>query len=239
MKEQADKEKKDERIAEERDNNEAIEGETTEQIEQKIEKPTKNLERTYGKDNQKDDNTTEEKKEESELEMLESPNDEDENADEKTPEKSVIMPVKEVGTRQLRSGIKIIKDRKDRKPAKKQDYTYPEAHKKAQKRASQSEDEATNKKKDKDTYLQLHMYKVYNRLDEISKRKLENYWKTASDSDEDAFYLNNRTILYKHNIEKLMGDDPISALIIDAYGEALNDDAKQNTQTKKCLLVRQ
>lgn len=49
----------------------------------------------------------------------------------------------------------------------------------------------------------------------------------------DAFYLNNRTILYKHNIEKLIGDYPISALIIDAYGEALNDDAKQNTQKQK------
>ncbi|CAL2240184.1 unnamed protein product [Prunus armeniaca] len=172
--------------------------------------------------------------EESELEMQESPNDEDENADGKTPEKLVIMQAKEVGTRQLRSGIKIIKDRKDRKPAKKPDYTYPEAHKKGRKRASQSEDEAANKKKeDKDTYLQLHMYEVYNRLDEISKKKLENYWKSASDSDEDAFYLQNRTILYKHNIEKLMGDGPISALIIDAYGEALNDDAKQNPQKQK------
>ncbi|CAL9004234.1 unnamed protein product [Prunus brigantina] len=187
MKEQADKEKKDERIAEE-----------------------------------------------SELEIQESPNDEDENADEKTPEKSVIMQAKEVGTRQLCSGIKIIKDKKDRKPAKKPDYTYPEAHKKGRKRASQSEDEAANKKiEDKDTYLQLHMYEVYNRLDEISKKKLENYWKSASDSDEDAFYLHNRTIVYKHNIEKLMGDGPISALIIDAYGEALNDDAKQNPQKQK------
>ncbi|KAL6287705.1 hypothetical protein ACE6H2_012095 [Prunus campanulata] len=234
MKEQADKEKKDERIAEERDDNKAVEGETSrEKIEQKIEKPAENLERTDGKDNQKDDNTMEEEKEESELEMQESPDDEDENADEKTPEKSVIMQAKEVGKRQLRSGIKIIKDRKDRKPAKKEDYTYPEAHKKARKRASQSEDEAANKKKDKDAYLQLHMYGVFNRLDEISKKKLENYWKTASDSDEDAFYLNNRTILYKHNIEKLIGDYPISALIIDAYGEALNDDAKQNTQKQK------
>lgn len=39
--------------------------------------------------------------------------------------------------------------------------------------------------------------------------------------------------MYKHNIEKLMGDGPISALIIDAYGEALNDDAKQNPQKQK------
>ncbi|KAI5317849.1 hypothetical protein L3X38_037556 [Prunus dulcis] len=186
MKEQADKEKKDERIAEE-----------------------------------------------SELEVQETPNDEDENADEKTPEKSVLMQAKEVGTRQLRSGIKIIKDRKDRKPAKKPDYTYPEAHKKARKRESQSEDEAPNKKKDKDTYLQLRMYEVYNRLDEKSKKNLENYWISPSDSDEGALYLHNRTVLYKHNIEKLMGDDPISALIIDAYGEALNDDAKQNPQKQK------
>ncbi|VVA35517.1 PREDICTED: AT-rich interactive domain-containing 4B, partial [Prunus dulcis] len=186
MKEQADKEKKDERIAEE-----------------------------------------------SELEVQETPNDEDENADEKTPEKSVLMQAKEVGTRQLRSGIKIIKDRKDRKPAKKPDYTYPEAHKKARKRESQSEDEAPNKKKDKDTYLQLRMYEVYNRLDEKSKKNLENYWISPSDSDEGAFYLHNRTVLYKHNIEKLMGDDPISALIIDAYGEALNDDAKQKPQKQK------
>ncbi|CAL2238329.1 unnamed protein product [Prunus armeniaca] len=138
MKEQADKEKKDERIAEE-----------------------------------------------SELEMQESPNDEDENADEKTPEKFVIMQAKEVGTWQLRSGIKIIKNRKDRKPAKKPDYIYPEAHKKGRKGASQSEDEAANRKKEnKDTYLQLYMYEIYNRLDEISKKKLENYWKSASDSDE-------------------------------------------------------
>ncbi|KAL6283825.1 hypothetical protein ACE6H2_014754 [Prunus campanulata] len=185
MKEQADKEKKDERIAEERDDNKAVEGQTRrEKIEQKIEKPAENLERTDGKDNEKDDNTMEEEKEESELEMQESPNDEDENADEKTSEKSVIMQAKEVGTRKLCSGIKIIKDKKDRKLAKKEDYTYPEAHKKARKRASQSKDEAANKKKDKDTYLQLHMYEVFNRLDEISKKKLENYWKTASDSDE-------------------------------------------------------
>ncbi|CAL2238700.1 unnamed protein product [Prunus armeniaca] len=102
---------------------------------------------------------------------------------------------------------KLLKIIKDRKPAKKPDYRYPEAHKKGRKKASQSEDE------------------VYNRLDEISKRKLEKYWKSASDSDE--------TILYKHNIEKLMGDGSISALIIDAYGEALNDDAKQNPQKQK------
>ncbi|KAI5324580.1 hypothetical protein L3X38_033653 [Prunus dulcis] len=172
-----------------------------EQEENKIEKLTENLEteRTNGKANQKDDNTIEEKKEESELEMQESPNDEDENADEKTHEKSVIMQTKGVGTRQ----------------------------------ASQSENEVANKKKDKDTYLQLHVYEVYNKLDEISKKKLENYWKSAADSDEDAFHLHNRTILYKHNIEKLMGDDPISALIIDAYGEALNDDAKQNPHKQK------
>ncbi|CAL2238330.1 unnamed protein product [Prunus armeniaca] len=30
-----------------------------------------------------------------------------------------------------------------------------------------------------------------------------------------------------------MGDGPISALIINAYGEALNDDAKQNPQKQK------
>ncbi|KAI5313578.1 hypothetical protein L3X38_042754 [Prunus dulcis] len=128
--------KKEERIAKERYEKEAVQVETTEKIEQKIEKPAKNLEieRTDGKANQKDDNTIEEKKKESELEMQESPNDEDENTDEKTLEKSVIMQAKEVGTQQLRSSIKIIKDRKDRKPAKKPDYTYPEAHKKARKR---------------------------------------------------------------------------------------------------------
>ncbi|KAI5347960.1 hypothetical protein L3X38_000847 [Prunus dulcis] len=108
--------------------------------------------------------------------MQETPSDEDENTNEKTPEKLVIMQVKEVGTRQICSGIKIIKDRKDRKPAKRPAYTYPKEHKKARKQASQSQDEAANKKKkDKNAYLQLHMYEVYNRLDEISKKKLENY----------------------------------------------------------------
>ncbi|CAL2266425.1 unnamed protein product [Prunus armeniaca] len=51
--------------------------------------------------------------------------------------------------------------------------------------------------------------------------------------EKDAFYLHNRKILYKHNIEKLMGDGPIFTLIIDAYGEALNDDAKQNPHKQK------
>ncbi|CAL8130001.1 unnamed protein product [Prunus armeniaca] len=114
---------------------------------------------------------------------------------------------------------------KSRKP----DSSFPKAETRAQKRKAQKKP-AKSKKRAKGSFLQWNTYQVYNMLDELSQEKLRNYWKNSVDGT--AFW-QGTSILFKDDIQSLLGDTEIYGQIIDAYAEILHHDEKKDPKRQQ------